>query len=240
MTAPPRLTVLTAFTLLAAAAAAAAACTRGDDDAGSRVAALDSIAADSAALCAGLDDRITCHRRIEERRLAAAGGSARRAGDSLIIEVSGEAPIVLVDSLDQHEVGVRYSYHGAHPRFGWHLVHVQEYEGDAWLLIHPRTRAEFPLDARPVYAPGMRRFATASWDLEAGYNANALRILSVDADSAWIEWEVEPDDWGPSAPSWASNNVLQFTKHVLVDGRHYVDSAAVVSFTGEGWQIGQP
>lgn len=228
------------FVIVLLASLVAAACARGDGESDDRAAALDSAAADSAALCAGLDDRLACHRRIEERRVAAAGGSVRRAGDSLIIEVRGESPIVLVDSLDEHEVGVRYSYHGAHPRLGWHLVHVQEYEGDAWLLIHPRTRAEFPLDARPVYAPGMRRFATASWDLEAGYNANALRILSLDADSAWIEWEVEPDDWGPSAPSWASNNVLHFTKHVLVDGRHYVDSAAVVTFTGEGWQIGQP
>ena len=230
----------TRLALLPIALLALAACEQERDGANTTIATSDSIAADSAALCRDVDDRVACHRRIEERRLAAAGDAARRSSDSLIIAVSGGAPIVLVDSLDEHEVGIRYSYHGAHARFGWHLVHVQEYEGDAWLLIHPRTRAEYPLDARPVYAPGMRRFATASWDLEAGYNANALRILALDADSAWIEWEVEPDDWGPSSPRWATNNVLHFTKHVLVDGRQYLDSAAVVAFTGEVWQIGQP
>lgn len=216
------------------------ACSGAAEDESPPVDSADSIAADSAELCRDIEDRVACRRRIEERRLAAPGGTVRRSGDSLVIEVDGAAPIVLVDSLDEHEVGVRYSYHGAHPRFGWHLVHVQEYEGDGWLLIHPRTKAEFPLDARPVYAPGMRRFATASWDLEAGYNANALRILSLDADSTWIEWEIEPDDWGPSSPRWVSNNALHFTKHVLVEGRRYADSAAVATFTGEVWQLGSP
>ena len=217
-----------------------AACSGAAEDASPPGASADALAVDSAELCRDIEDRVECRRRIEERRLAATGGRVRRSGDSLVIEIADATPVVLVDSLDEHEVGVRYSYHDAHPRFGWHLVHVQEYEGDGWLLIHPRTKAEFPLDARPVYAPGMRRFATASWDLEAGYNANALRILSLDADSAWIEWEIEPDDWGPSSPIWASNNLLHFTKHVLVDGRQYADSAAVVTFTGEVWQLDSP
>ena len=215
-------------------------CEREGTDANPSVADADSLAADSAALCAGVHDGGECHRRIEARRLAGAQGRVQRAGDSLIIAMGDAAPVVLVDSVDADEVGVRYTWHGTHPRLGWHLVHVQEYEGDGWLLVHPRTRAEFPLDARPVYAPGMRRFATASLDLEAGYNANALRILSLDADSVWIEWEVEPDDWGPASPSWTSNNMLHFTRRVLVDGERYVDSAAVVTFTGEGWQLGQP
>ena len=234
------MTVLLRLALASCSSLLLVACSGTAEDERLPVASVDSIAADSAELCRDIPDRVACRRRIEERRLAATNGTVRRSGDSLVITVEGAEPVVLVDSLDEHQVGVQYSYLGAHPRLGWHLVHVQEYEGDGWLLIHPRTKAEFPLDARPVYAPGMRRFATASWDLEAGYNANALRILSLDADSAWIEWEIEPDDWGPSSPRWASNNVLHFTKHVQLEGGGYADSTAVVTFTGEGWQLGMP
>ncbi|HUF26104.1 MAG TPA: hypothetical protein VMM18_03890 [Gemmatimonadaceae bacterium] len=195
---------------------------------------------DPSALCMGIANTFECARRVEEHSLAFGPEGVRREGETLVIPIGDGEPLLLTDSIDSLGQGARYSYQGRRSGLDWHLVHVQYAEGDEFLLVNVRTGEEFPLDARPVFGSDNRRLATASLDLEAGYNPNALRILGVDRDSVWVEWEIEPEDWGPSDARWQNPTALMFVRRVRsADGR-YVDSAAVVSFTGEGWQIGQP
>jgi hypothetical protein len=95
-----------------------------------------------------------------------------------------------------------------------HLVQIDRYKGRSWLLVSARTTDQTPVLGRPVASPGRTRFAAAGLDLVAGYDPNGLQVWRMTEHGPQLEWGIDGgDQWGVSGLAWASEDVLDFTRH---------------------------
>ena len=90
----------------------------------------------------------------------------------------------------EDDTGVWYTYHGFLAAVGYHVVHVLLYEGTGDLGGGHATGNIVPVHAPPVVSPEGRSFATASEDLESGYNPTAIQIWRLDPVAAG--WTLVP------------------------------------------------
>jgi hypothetical protein len=160
-----------------------------------------------AATCAQAPSWWECVRALELELLDRAP-NVRRAGDSLFITPAAGRVVALVDEVDEHDVGHHYLYTGFSTPLDAHLVVVQFYEGSSMLLVARATGAATPLDALPVPSPDSERIVTTSWDTEAGYVANRIQILRRSGDAFALEWQLEPESWGPDEPRWLDDSTV--------------------------------
>lgn len=150
--------------------------------------------------------------RQKERGFVQTVPGVERRGDQLVINPRAGTPVRLQDSVGAHGVGHHYVYSAFLPAIDAHLVEVQLYEGGGHLLVSRRTGRLTSLDAPPILAPDRSRFVTASYDTEAGYDPNRIQIRKLDADSAVLEWEMEPIMWGPTDPQWLDDSTLTIVR----------------------------
>lgn len=175
---------------------------RGSAEGGNR-AALRSV-------CDTLTNSFECARAIEERQLSRAADVARR-GDTLRLVLAGGDTARLVDEGEQADVR-RYSYQDRWTDPGYFLLQLQFYEGSAYLLIDDSTGERTRLPDWPLRSPDGRRFAVLSLDLEAGYVPNTLQVWAFEDGRPELEWETEPDAWGPAEGEWVDVTTLRFTQ----------------------------
>ena len=160
----------------------------------------------------------------------------RRAGDTLELGIRGRSSAKFISTPDSIEVGHSYVYYGYLPALRSHLVEVQLYEGGGFVLVSAATGRLLELDDRPVIAPGGLRFATASWDTEAGYNPNRAQIYRLAGDSAVLEWQVEPSSWGPTDVLWINESTLTFHRQPgLGTDSLRLSGITTVRLTTSGW-----
>jgi hypothetical protein len=150
---------------------------------------------------------LACAKEGESALLATTGRVLRR-GDTLVIDVPNQSPTLLVDEADEYGVGHRYVYVGFSEALAAHLVQLHLYEGGGFVFVPRATGRIVSLDAMPVLSPSGRRFVTASNDTDAGYSPNRVRIYRSEADSAVLEWELEPELWGPVQPRWLDDSTV--------------------------------
>jgi len=155
--------------------------------------------------------------RQREHALVATLGDVRRAGDTLVIDIPGAVPVVLADSVAAAgDYEHQYLYQGAVAGLNAHLVQVLWYEGRGFLLVSRSTGRRTPLDAPPVLSPAGARIVTASWDTEAGYDPNRVQVFRLVADSLVLEWQREPESWGPVEPRWLDDATLLIRRRPAV------------------------
>lgn len=113
-----------------------------------------------------------------------------------------------------------YSYRGRLGDTPYHRIEVGGYEGGDFLLVDERSGLHLSVDADPVLSPGGRRFASASFDLEAGFVANRVSIWRIEdsptAPLSVLEWRLEPEQWGPREVRWSAPDRLE----IVAAGRH--------------------
>ncbi|HEY0093485.1 MAG TPA: hypothetical protein VGB96_04140 [Archangium sp.] len=151
-----------------------------------------------------------CAARIEERRMAAAGGLAARSGDTLRIRGTGGDTLRLVNDAAE---GGHFRYDRYLPEIGFHVVQQRFHEGGSWLLVDARTTGQTRVIGPPVVSPGRTRFAAASLDLLPGYDPNGVQVWRLGEGGPRLEWGIDGGgQWGAAGPSWASEDVLHFTR----------------------------
>jgi hypothetical protein len=165
-----------------------------------------------------------CARGSEREALQTAVTYLRRSGDTLTIVRRGlGGSIRLVDDTTEGDGYVRYRYLGVLPALETDLVEASMYEDVAYLAIHRASGDTLWLDAIPVIAPGLRRFAVASADNVAGYLANRLTIVLVRPEGLSREWQRETGDygegtgWGPTDLVWRDSTVVEFHEQPVSD-----------------------
>ncbi len=89
------------------------------------------------------------------------------------------------------------------------LVSQSGWEWGNTLIINANDGRSMELDADPIFSPDNRRFATANYDLEAGYTHNRIQIFSFVDGIGKLEWSQEPEDWGPGSAEWLDNDCLK-------------------------------
>jgi hypothetical protein len=139
----------------------------------------------------------------EDSLLAAYAPLAERHADSLLV-----GRVLFVDDTTRPDGWRRHAYDGPIGTTPFHGVRVSWPEARGYTLVNPRTGAQARLQARPLASPRGTRLATASLDLEAGFDPNALAILHPDGDTVAVAWETAPDQWGPDSIDWRGEDTL--------------------------------
>ena len=174
-----------------------------------------SAAHDPFAGCTG-DHRRSCMARVEAREIAKTEGRVQRRGQRLTIRLGNGQTTEFVNDTSDSGSARRYVYAGYLPSIRHHVVDVTYYEGGAVELLHEHTGATTDVHGFPAVAPGGRRIATASLDLEAGYDPNRIRVWRVTDTHLELEWGLEGGTkWGASDPVWRGPHVVTFTRHTL-------------------------
>lgn len=193
-------------------------------------------ALDPAAICDTINNSFRCARAIEERALP---GSrvAERHGDTLVLELADGDTARLVDRPGEGGDVVHFSYQDHWPDRGYVVIQQQYYEGSEYLLVDDQTGARTTVPERPLPAPGGDRFAVLSFDLEAGYGPNTLQIWQFTAEGPRMEWETNPDTWGPTEGRWAGPHRLEFTRAcpAVPDDATECGGRATVERSGSDW-----
>jgi hypothetical protein len=144
----------------------------------------------------------------------------RREGPRLLFATEDGRTIPLENDTAEADRFVRYQYYGFAEPLASHVVGVGFYEGGAFVLVSAKTGDQTQLQALPVVSPDGRRFATASLDLEAGYDPNGLQVWEVTEWGPRLEWGLAGGEtWGASDAVWRSPAELEFTRHARVPPR---------------------
>lgn len=174
--------------------------------------------------CAGIDNSFACARAVEKRMLARNQPSIRRDGRRLAINVANGKTVTFVDTRDPNNAdGVSYSYIGTLVDVSEHVVEVQYYEGNSYLLVNTKSGSQTSSVGMPVASPSGGHVVATSVDLEAMYNPTAIQIWKVTPDGLEAAYkhefaDVGEDVWGPGEPTWRSNRRIRFQKFYRFDG----------------------
>jgi hypothetical protein len=200
------------------------------------------------ALCRGVANAYDCGRRVEQYQLGRLPQYAFRTGDTLFVRLAAGRQIQFVDRGVEDETGVWYAYHAFLPTVGYHVVQVLLYEGTGYQMVSHENGSVASVHAPPIVSPDGGRFATASEDLEAGYNPTAIQIWRLGELGAVLEWTLEPadapappegDPWGPHALSWITPTEIR-VEQVRVDVETNIRRVAgevVIRLTNGEWRV---
>ena len=122
----------------------------------------------------------------------------------------------------------------------------QALDGSQAMIEHTRARVAAILGEdearRRVHRARMDdlgRFATASFDLEAGYTPNRLTVFEPVGDSVRTIWRALPPDWGPERIRWLAEDTLLVVQAwpTVSGGTRSESREAVVVRTGDDWTL---
>lgn len=155
------------------------------------------------------------YRRKEHELLNRLNEKVWRNGDTLFIKLVNENIKKYINVDKDSGEDILYTFQGRLDGLDYYILHIQYYEGDQILLLNSSSGYDYYINAEPVTSPDLKFIATASFDLDAGYNPNELKIWRIEKDSLKLEFSLKPDEWGPSDIIWLNNNTIRFTKNVV-------------------------
>jgi hypothetical protein len=130
----------------------------------------------------------------------------------------------------------------------YHVIQVLLYEGTGYQALDHENGHMVTVHAPPVVSPDGHRFATASEDLEAGYNPTAIQIWRLEELGAVLEWTLEPgevsmspedDPWGPHDLRWITPTEIR-VEQVRFDAEtnvRRVGGEVVIRLTNGEWRV---
>ncbi|NCB38372.1 MAG: SH3 domain-containing protein [Erysipelotrichia bacterium] len=125
---------------------------------------------------------------------------------------------------------------------GLFLIHVQLYEGAEYFVVNSASGRTFNLGDRPIFSPQRTRLAVAGFDVTAAYDFNGIRIFRVEKGDLALEYESEPEVWGPQNFIWKSETVASFDQVSVVDGIEKPGKTVSLTLDAAGskWQLQPP
>ena len=168
--------------------------------------------------CEGILNTYECGEVIERYQRERAPRRVLRNGDTLKVVLAHADQAIFTDHDVDDENGVWYTYREFIPDVEYHVIQVHLYEGNAFQIVSHATGDLVRLHAVPEFSPDGRRFATASEDLDSGYNPTAIQIWLVAENAIVLEWQLQPagdpvvitpDAWGPVNLRWISPSEIR-------------------------------
>ena len=141
-----------------------------------------------------------CARGIERKKLAETRNAVTRSGAALKVRTA-KRTVALVDNRSDGDTSVAYSYLGFSKQLNSHVIHVQYYEGGAYLVIHHQSGQRGRPSGFPIASPDGKHFLSLSEDMFAGYNPNNIEIWRVMSGRFRKVANYEPG-WGPHRGNW--------------------------------------
>ncbi|MAV90721.1 MAG: hypothetical protein CL676_04825 [Bdellovibrionaceae bacterium] len=198
-------------------------------------------------------DMMDCNQRIEAAQIRQFKDVVQREDDHLILSLKDGKTLVKGNSSFTDEVDtspkdpehltedadqvVQYFFLYYYKENGLYLIEVLYYEGTGFLLVQQDTGATYHLFSPPVFGPEKHQFATASMDLEAGYNPNGIQIWQKKGLQWTKSFEQVYTDFGVSNPHWDSKTHLSFQKYTWngADGK-VAKGELKLSFQNSQWK----
>lgn len=155
-----------------------------------------------------------CARGIERKELSAKGNAVRRSDDTLRLRLETKTVSLVDNPTESGNSSVSYSYLGFSRKLNSHILHVQYYEGGAYMIIHRHSGQHAFPSGYPLASPDGKHFLSLSEDMFAGYSPNNVEIWQVRSGEFRRVASYEPK-WGPHSGSWAS------VRRVLIEKQCY-------------------
>lgn len=163
--------------------------------------------------CSGPNlNTLNCARGIERKKLVEGDGTINRTDGTLRIRIA-DRTVTLVDKLTESGGDtIVYSYLGFNKKLNSHVLHIQYYEGDAYMVIHHSSGQNVFPSGYPIASPDGKHFLSISEDMFAGYSPNNVEIWQVTAGRYRRVANFEPE-WGPYQGSWLDFRRARIAKH---------------------------
>ncbi|WP_036302666.1 hypothetical protein [Methylotenera sp. L2L1] len=165
----------------------------------------------------------SCARGIEQKELSARSKVVSRSGYTLLIRLEKKVVSLVDYPTESGDSAIWYSYLGYSRKLNSHIIHVQYYEGDSYMVIHHHSGQQVFPSGFPLASPDGKHFLSISNDMFAGYRPNNVEIWQVGLSDFHRIANYEPE-WGPHDGGWESAN------HALVKKQCY--AAAETNPTG--------
>ncbi len=162
-----------------------------------------------------------------------------RKGKTLRLNCAGDRKVELTSDDSGGESHVMYYCIDYVQPEGLFLIYAQLYEGSDQFFVSEATGKTFNLGDRPIFSPQRSRVAVAGLDITAAYDFNGLRIFKVEKDGLQLEFELEPENWGPENFKWESETAATFAKVTMNEKAEFKGIPARLELSAESkkWQL---
>ncbi|MEQ1525203.1 MAG: hypothetical protein ABL911_00445 [Gallionella sp.] len=152
-----------------------------------------------------------CARGIEREKLTESRGQAMRKEGALRVRLMNQ-PLTLTDNeTEDGNASVAFSYLGFDKRLNIHIIHVQRYEGDGYMVINHRSGKQAFPSGYPIASPDGKNFLSMSEDMFAGYNPNNIEIWQL-ASGRIVKAANFELEWGPESGDWIDSKSIRVNK----------------------------
>jgi hypothetical protein len=186
----------------------------------------------------GCQAKKTAQYSIPKSATTSLGKDVWKLADTSFVKLKNGAIKRLVDNPVDDGRYILYTFQSKLADLSFLVFKIQYYEGSQVLLLDEIKGNEYFINDEPKLSPKNKFIATASLDLEAQYNPNALNIWQISPDTLKLVYSIKPKNWGPSDLVWLSDSLLSFSKRVLTD--QYQDSLAgihLLKFIDSTWTL---
>jgi hypothetical protein len=98
---------------------------------------------------------------------------------------------ILTDNREEGGHFIAYRYNSCIPAAGFYACEIDYYEGGGAILVSDWSGKEIRLWALPVFSPDNKHFVEASFDMEAEFDPNGIRIWALDGENPQLEMTLE-------------------------------------------------
>ncbi len=162
-----------------------------------------------------------------------------RKGKTLRLNCAGDRKVEFTSDDSGGESHVMYYCIDYIQPEGLFLIYAQLYEGSEHFFVSEATGKTVNLGDRPIFSPQRSRVAVAGLDITAAYDFNGLRIFKIEKDGLQLEFELEPENWGPENFKWESETAASFAKVSMNEKAEFKSTPARLELAAESkkWLI---
>ena len=188
------------------------------------------LGSDLEALCVSLNNSYECAKAIERFQLGRKLKGVSRQGLTLTIRTTQGAIASFTNPTKEEDPkGVWYAYLKPLTDVGYHLLHVQHYEGTQAMLVSMRTGRKTIFPAFSFLSPDNRHFIT----LGPSETHSTIQIWSLVPEPS-LEWSSPSDTWELLSARWLALDRAEITK---TDHNSNAPDAIVIAKGQKGWSL---
>ena len=173
----------------------------------------------------------SCARAVERLQLVKNRKFATRTNDVLTVQTAKKQLKWVDDYSDSYQKFIVYSYLGFNPKLRVHVIHLNYYEGDAYMVIDHRTGQLAYPSGFPVWSPDGTHFLSVSQDMFASFNPNNVEIWELNSGKFVRLFNLEPE-WGPGVGKWIAPHTIQVEKFCYEDSTTLLANSATLTPCG--------
>lgn len=192
-------------------------------------------------ICRDIRDPGACADAIENFQLSRQTRRVVRSGDHLSIELASGRRVTLTDRSAQVPEVIAYRYIQYLPSIGFHLVHVQYYEGTEMLLVSNVDGGRYFIPDVPRVSPDGTMIVAVS--ASEAFNANGVFVYRLhEGTLSPIFWH-EPEEYALySFSQWKDENSIELRKFTYADqkicpGSRFMTIGVVLSMKQGRWKF---